>query len=250
VSTNKQRREAERRRLQRQLEQRRAREASRRRTTTIASVVGALVLVAAIVVVIVVSTGGSDKKKTPAGAAAKSTSAPATPTTAASSAATCGSTTFPTKKYANATGKTVTFDGVSVGGAADLQGIPKVTSTSSTTPTKLAVKDLVVGTGAAATATSCVDVQYTGVLYKTGKEFDSSWSRGQVAEFSLEGVIKGFTQGIGGGSGVAPMKVGGRRIIIIPSALGYGAQANNGIPANSPLVFVVDLTKISSLPAS
>ena len=80
------------------------------------------------------------------------------------------------------------------------------------------------------------------MLYKTGTEFDSSWSRGQAAQFTLSQVVPGFTQGIGGTTGVAPMKVGGRRIIIMPAALGYGSQANASIPANSPLVFVVDLT--------
>ena len=91
-----------------------------------------------------------------------------------------------------------------------------------------------------------MSVQYTGVLYKNGRQFDSSWERGQAASFSLQQVVPGFTQGIGGTHGVPPMKVGGRRIIIMPAALGYGPQAQNGIPANSPLVFVVDLKKIGS----
>jgi peptidylprolyl isomerase len=89
-----------------------------------------------------------------------------------------------------------------------------------------------------------VTVQYDGVLYSNGKEFDSSWKRGQTAEFSLTQVVKGFTEGIGGTSGVPPMKVGGRRIMIFPASMGYGAQAQNGIPANSSLVFVVDLKSI------
>ena len=87
-------------------------------------------------------------------------------------------------------------------------------------------------------------MQYTGVLYKDGKEFDSSWSRGQAAQFPLTGVVPGFTEGIGGAGAVAPMKVGGRRIMILPSSLGYGAQAAGSIPANSTLVFVVDLKSI------
>ena len=66
----------------------------------------------------------------------------------------------------------------------------------------------------------------------------------QAATFSLQQVVKGFTQGIGGGSGVPPMKVGGRRIMILPPALGYGAQSQGSIPANAPLVFVVDLLAV------
>ena len=242
MSSNKQRRESERLRLQRQLEERRQREAARKRTTGIVSIVGALVLVAAIVIVVVVATSGSSSKpKVQAG------STP-TPTTATTSAApTCGSQTFPSVKVVSATGASVTFDGVTVKGAADLKGKPGVTSKSTTSPTKLAYKDLVVGTGAAATPTSCVTIQYDGVLYKTGKEFDSSWSRGSLAQFSLTGVVAGFTQGIGGTTAVPAMRVGGRRLIIIPSALGYGAKGSPPqIPANAPLVFVVDLTNATA----
>jgi peptidylprolyl isomerase len=140
----------------------------------------------------------------------------------------------------------VAFQGVTVKGAADLKGSPGVTSKSAKDATKLEFKDLVVGKGKAATPTSTVSVQYTGVLYKTGTEFDSSWSKGgQPVSFPLNQVVKGFTQGIGGTKGVPPMKLGGRRIMILPSTLGYGAQANGPIPANSSLVFVVDLVKVS-----
>ena len=138
----------------------------------------------------------------------------------------------------------MTFQGVTVKGATDLGGAPGVTSKSVTDPKKIEYKDLVVGKGKAATPASSVTVQYTGVLYKKGTQFDSSWTRGQPAQFPLTGVVKGFTQGIGGTTGVPPMKVGGRRIIIMPASLGYGAQANGPIPANSSLAFVVDLTKV------
>jgi peptidylprolyl isomerase len=149
--------------------------------------------------------------------------------------------------YPAATGPAVTFDGVTVKGATDLKGYPGVTSKSSTVASKLMVKDLVVGKGAAATPTSKVTVQYYGVLYSNGKYFDSSWKRGTPAQFPLTGVVPGFTQGIGGTTGVAPMKVGGRRIIIVPAALGYGAQGSPPtIPANASLVFIVDLKSIDS----
>jgi peptidylprolyl isomerase len=85
-----------------------------------------------------------------------------------------------------------------------------------------------------------------GVLYKNGTLFDSSWKNGgKPVQFPLTGVVPGFTQGIGGAGKVAPMRQGGRRIMILPSALAYGPQAQQGIPANSVLVFVVDLQKIT-----
>ena len=132
-----------------------------------------------------------------------------------------------------------------VKGAADLTGAPGVTSAATTDPAKLEYKDLVVGKGKAPTSKSTVSVQYTGVLYKTGVEFDSSWKTGQPESFALEKVIAGFNQGIGGTTGVPPMKTGGRRIIIMPASLAYKDQAQQGIPANSTLVFVVDLKAVS-----
>ena len=237
MPTSKQRRDAARRRLERQLQRRQERERARRRFTLVASVVGSVVLVGVIIAVIALASGNSDKST-------KSTAAASGTPTSTPTATTPTPTPTPSTSYKAAKGAAVTFDGVTVKGAADLTGVPYVTSKSSTNPTKLAVKDLVVGKGAAAKATSTVTVQYVGALYKDGKVFDASWSRGSPTQFSLTGVIKGFTQGIGGTTGVAPMKVGGRRIIIIPAALGYGSQASGSIPANSALVFVVDLVKL------
>lgn len=231
MPTNKQRREAARRHLERQLQRRQEREIARRRFTLIASIVGTLVLIAVIVMVIVF-TSGDNKKKTPA--ASKTT-----PTTSATPSAT------PSVSYPPATGPSVTFDGVTVKGAADLAGVPAVTAKGTTDPAKVEYKDLVVGTGAAAQTTSTVTVQYVGVLYKGGTKFDSSWDRGMPADFPLNQVVQGFTQGIAGTTGIPPMKVGGRRIIIMPSKLAYGASGQGTIPANAPLVFVVDLTKVS-----
>jgi FKBP-type peptidyl-prolyl cis-trans isomerase len=238
MPTNKQHRENERRRLQRQLEQRRERELARRKTTLITSIVGTLVVIAAVVVVIVLATG-DDKSGVPAGSASGASTSPAT-----SSAAAPTSSAAP-KKAKAAVGPAVTFDGVTVKGAADLTGEPGVTSKATSAPAKLAYKDLVVGKGQAASPSSTVEVQYSGVLYKDGTPFDSSWSRGQSATFPLTGVVPGFTQGIGGTAGVPPMKVGGRRIMILPAALGYGASGQGPIPPNAPLVFVVDLLKVT-----
>jgi peptidylprolyl isomerase len=115
---------------------------------------------------------------------------------------------------------------------------PKVTVPTGPAPTKLVTKDLIVGTGAEAKAGATVSVNYVGVLYKGGKEFDASWKRKEPFSFALgKGqVIPGWDQGVAG------MKVGGRRELIIPSALAYGPKGSPPtIPPNAPLVFVVDL---------
>jgi peptidylprolyl isomerase len=125
---------------------------------------------------------------------------------------------------------------------------PTVTVPSGPPPKTLVVKDLIKGTGPTATPTSSVTVQYVGKLYKSGKQFDASWDDGgQPVTFPLTGVIKGWQQGIPG------MKEGGRRELIIPPSLAYGSQARPGsstpghatIPANSTLVFVIDLHAVS-----
>jgi peptidylprolyl isomerase len=243
VPTNKQRRDAARRHLERQLERRQEREVRRRKFTLVASIVGTLALIAVVVVAFTV-LGSSDKKKTNAGGSG--TSPTATPTPSASPTP----SPLPSTSYPPATGAAVTFDGVTVKGATDLKGVPGVTSKSTTGPAKLEIKDLVVGKGAVATPTSTVNVQYYGVLYRNGTEFDSSWSRGAPTSFPLTGVVPGFTKGIGGTTGIPPMKVGGRRIIIMPASDGYGATANGSIPANSPLVFIVDLLSVTAAPSS
>jgi peptidylprolyl isomerase len=124
---------------------------------------------------------------------------------------------------------------------AALQTKPKVAPPSGAPPKTLVVKDLIKGTGPAATASSTVNVQYVGVVYKGGKQFDASWNdgSGQPVSLPLSGVIKGWQQGIPG------MKVGGRRELIIPPSLGYGPTAQAKIPANSTLVFVIDLHGVS-----
>jgi peptidylprolyl isomerase len=242
VATNQQRREAERRRLQRQLEERRAREAARKRTTLIASIIGTLVVIALVIVIVVVSTGGSDNKNKSAAGGQGTVSSPPTSTAPASR---CPTGSAP-RRVATGSGPAVSFQGVTVKGATNMSKPPSVGSSATEPPAKLLVKDLVVGKGTAATPQSTVSVKYTGVLYCDGTEFDGPAEHGDKAiSFSLQQVVPGFTQGIGGTTGIAPMHVGGRRIIIMPAALGYGAQANGAIPANAPLVFIVDLTKVS-----
>lgn len=141
----------------------------------------------------------------------------------------------------------VTFNGVAVSNPTDLGSAPQATSSATRTPTTLEYKDLVVGKGASAGPTSTVNVQYQGLIYSSGKGFDSSWDRGgDPISFPLSGVVPGFTQGIGGTAEVPPMKVGGRRIMILPPALGYPEGTPDGaIPPGTPIVFVVDLVSVS-----
>jgi peptidylprolyl isomerase len=114
---------------------------------------------------------------------------------------------------------------------------PKVTVPKGPPPKQLVVKDLREGTGATAKAGDEVTVQYVGVDYKTGKQFDASWDRGEPFTFTLGAgeVIPGWDQGVEG------MKVGGRRELIIPPELAYGPQQVGTIAPNSTLVFVIDL---------
>jgi FKBP-type peptidyl-prolyl cis-trans isomerase len=238
VPTEKQRREAARRHLERQLQRRQEREAARQRFTLIASIVGTLIVIAIVAVVLVMINSDDKKDKTASSTSPSTTVSPSTSPTAS-----------PTKTYPAATGASVTFDGVTVKGAADLKGEPGVTIKATGTPTKIAYKDLVVGTGKAAKTTSALTAQYVGSVYKTGTIFQSSWKLGGPVPFTIGPgkVIDGFTQGIGGTTGVPPMKVGGRRIIIMPAAIAYGASPPDGsnIPANADLVFVVDLVSIT-----
>jgi len=124
---------------------------------------------------------------------------------------------------------------------ADTGPKPTVTVPKGPAPDHLVVKDLKTGDGAAAKSGDQVSVQYVGVLYDNGKQFDSSFDRGQPFSFQLGSgqVIPGWDQGVPG------MKVGGRRELIIPPSLGYGAQGQPPtIPPNSTLVFVIDLVSV------
>jgi FKBP-type peptidyl-prolyl cis-trans isomerase len=138
--------------------------------------------------------------------------------------------------HQNESGQTQTV--VSTPTTGPLATEPTVTPPSGAAPTTLIKKDLIVGTGPEAKPGESVTVNYVGVLFHGGKVFDASWKRHEPFAFALGkgAVIKGWDEGIAG------MKVGGRRELIIPSALAYGSQGSGStIPPNAPLVFVVDL---------
>jgi peptidylprolyl isomerase len=123
------------------------------------------------------------------------------------------------------------------------KGAPSVAVVVGPAPTTLVVKDLKVGTGATVSATDSVTVNYIGVVCSTGKIFDSSYSRGQTATFGLDQVIPGWTQGLAG------MKVGGSRLLGIPSDLAYkSAGSPPDIAPDEALWFVVDI--LSATPAT
>jgi peptidylprolyl isomerase len=126
--------------------------------------------------------------------------------------------------------------------SADLKKKPRVPKPKGSPPDTLVVKDIVKGTGATAQAGDTVTVQYVGVSFSNGKQFDASWDRGQPFAFPLGAgrVIPGWDQGVAG------MKVGGRRELVIPPQLGYGEQGSPPvILGNETLVFIVDLKKVT-----
>ena len=129
-----------------------------------------------------------------------------------------------------------------IANAQDLDKKPGIPKPSGKPGDKLVVKDLVVGEGPAVKPGDELTVRYVGVSYSTGKEFDASWkTKENMFQFTLgEGmVIPGWDQGIVG------MKVGGRRLLVIPSELGYGEEGSGEkIKPGETLVFAVDLKKI------
>jgi peptidylprolyl isomerase len=159
---------------------------------------------------------------------------------APSGGSTADSSTATTSTTATAT-TTATTASVPTPTSGPLSTEPKVTVPKGAAPKTLQVKDLIKGTGATAKVGSTITVNYVGALYKTGKVFDASWERKQTFTTTLasSAVISGWVKGIPG------MKVGGRRELIIPPSEAYGSTATGGIPANSTLIFVIDLLKVS-----
>ena len=120
---------------------------------------------------------------------------------------------------------------------------PEVEVPEGPPPKELEIEDITEGEGAEAQPGDMVSVQYVGVNYSDGSEFDASWDRGQPFEFQLGagGVIPGWDEGVVG------MKEGGRRQLVIPPELGYGRQGQPpDIPPNETLVVVIDLLELQS----
>jgi len=117
-------------------------------------------------------------------------------------------------------------------------GTPSVEPLETDPPTDLVVQPLIQGAGAPVEAGQTLTVQYSGWLWD-GTAFDSSWERGSATTFPLSNVIQGWQQGLVG------QTVGSQVLLIVPPALGYGDKESGSIPANSTLIFVVDILAAS-----
>jgi FKBP-type peptidyl-prolyl cis-trans isomerase len=148
---------------------------------------------------------------------------------ASSTQATSKAASKTTDKTGTSTSKTAT----------NLAGTKMQGFTPLTAPlTKLSYTDITVGTGAVVKPGDTITADYVGALADTGVIFDASVDHGGALTFSLNQVIPGWTQAIPG------MRVGGTRQLLIPASLAYGSQAQNGIPANSDLVFNVTIVAV------
>jgi peptidylprolyl isomerase len=214
------------RRAEKNARKRAAREAARKaalrkQRQAMAGVVAAVIVVVVGIVLIVKFTSGSPRADSTASAANPSTTATA-PTDAATS-------------------PTAAFPPVPAGSDPALKTKPAVKAGTGTL-TKLDVKTLIQGTGATVKSGDTITVNYVGVTYADGKEFDSSWSRSEAFSTAIgqNAVIAGWDQGLVG------VKVGSRVQLDIPQALAY-PNASNGQPAGA-LRFVIDV--LSDQPAS
>lgn len=127
------------------------------------------------------------------------------------------------------------------GNLATMTEKPEIDAPEGPAPDELVIIDEIVGKGAEATAGCAVYVDYVGVLYDSGEEFDASYNRGQPLAFRLGvgQVIQGWDEGLIG------MRVGGRRKLIIPSRLAYGEHGAPGaIGPNEALIFVCELREV------
>jgi peptidylprolyl isomerase len=115
---------------------------------------------------------------------------------------------------------------------------PTISKPSGTPPAELTTKDIIVGTGAEVLPTSTLTVHYTLMAWSSGKIIESSWT-GQPATFPLAQVVEGWQKGLPG------TKVGGRRLLILPPALGYGAAGSGPIGPNETLIFTVDIIGVA-----
>lgn len=116
--------------------------------------------------------------------------------------------------------------------------VPTISKPEGSAPAELTTKDIIVGTGREVLPTSTLSVHYTLMAWSTGKIIESSWS-GQPATFSLAEVVEGWQKGLPGA------KEGGRRLLILPPEMGYGAAGSGPIGPNETLVFSVDIIGVA-----
>ncbi|HEV3227413.1 MAG TPA: FKBP-type peptidyl-prolyl cis-trans isomerase [Acidimicrobiales bacterium] len=192
----------------------------RRARRRLGAALAAGVLVLAIIGGAVFVSGGSSTK-------------PSAVSTPASGSASPVSSTTSTAPLPSAAGKPC----VAVNGPVPA-GAPAIPIPVGPPPDHLVIQDLKPGTGAAVGAGQTLTVNYVGASCSTGKVFDSSYGRGQTADFQLANVIQGWQQGMPG------MKVGGERLLGIPPSLAYGANPPPQIAPDETLWFVIDLVNL------
>jgi peptidylprolyl isomerase len=117
---------------------------------------------------------------------------------------------------------------------------PQIAAPQGQPPGKIVTRDIVRGTGRKAKRGDTLTMQYVGVSWSTGEQFDASWDRGQPFPFRLGAgmVIQGWDKGMVG------MRKGGRRLLVIPPDMGYGPAGQGPIGPNETLIFAVDLVDI------
>jgi peptidylprolyl isomerase len=136
----------------------------------------------------------------------------------------------------DASGATVTANTAGVEVTGDPGQKPEISVPEGDTPPDLVIADLIEGDGEEVPAGAVVTTHYVGVSWTLDRQFDSSWDRGQPLQFGLDQVISGWAEGIPG------MRVGGRRLLVIPPDQAYGQQSPTpDIAPNDTLVFVIDL---------
>jgi len=114
---------------------------------------------------------------------------------------------------------------------------PTITPPSGDAPTALIAEDVIVGSGTEVVATSTVTLHYTLMKWSDGSILESSWSSGTPSTFQLSGLIQGWQLGLPGA------KVGGRRLLVLPPALGYGAMAGHPLEKDT-LIFAIDIIAV------
>ncbi|MGH8890564.1 MAG: FKBP-type peptidyl-prolyl cis-trans isomerase [Acidothermaceae bacterium] len=240
------RRQIARERYERRLQARAAARAKSRQRWTIGGAAAAVVAIIGVVLAFVLPGSGKPaaSASSPAAVSSASGSAPASSPPASSIPPAPTHADGCTSKPSVVASPIANFPIIPGGIDPALRTEPSVTIPAGTVPITLQTKDLVVGTGETVKADDTVTVNYLGLNYIDCSEFDSSWAHSQEATFQLSQVVPGFGQGVTG------MKVGGRREIIIPPSLGYGAAGSGSITPNEELVFVVDVLATTHSTAS